>query len=54
MNILTDPILVKLIQFYVSRVQAAMLRVLYKETGKGENPSKVAIKKEISLRHEKL
>ena len=30
MKLINDPVLVRLIQFYVARVQAAMLRVLYK------------------------
>jgi hypothetical protein len=51
MKLITDPVLIKLIQFYVSRVQGAMLRVLYKETGKGDSSNKLNIKKEISLRH---
>ncbi len=35
LKLVNDQVLIRLIQFYVARVQAAMLRVLYKEAGKG-------------------
>lgn len=35
----------KLTQFYISRVAATMLRVLYKDLGKTESVSKNKIKK---------